>query len=188
MRDQTIARNYASALFELGERHGEGEAYAGAFRSLHEALGSDKRIRRFLETPKVEAAAKERVVREALRGQVPERFLRFVLVVMSKRRQRLLGLIRSEYQAMLDEAAGRVHAEVTLARQPDEATEELIAERLSRMLGKTVVPHITVNPEILGGLVVRYGDRAMDGSLRRQLLSLKREMMHASLPELPARA
>jgi F-type H+-transporting ATPase subunit delta len=66
--------------------------------------------------------------------------------------------------------------------------EALLTERLSSMLGQAVVPHIKVNPAILGGLVVRFGDRAMDGSLRRQLVSLKRDMMHATLPDLPARA
>ncbi|NIQ59162.1 MAG: ATP synthase F1 subunit delta [Gemmatimonadetes bacterium] len=186
MRTLTIARNYAAALYELGARHDEAEDYAGAFDTLTAVLASEPRIRRFLETPKVEAKEKSAVVRQALEGRAPERFVRFVLVVLAKRRQALLPEIRDAYQELLDEHAGRIHARVTLAREPDEATRRLIAERLSGMLGKTVVPHIAVNPEILGGLVVRYGDRALDGSLRRQLVSLKREMMHAGLPELPA--
>ncbi len=181
-----IARNYAEALFELGQEHGEGESYAQAFEALAEALGSDPRIRRFLETPKVETAAKEAVVRDALEGRVPERFLRFVLVTIAKRRQGLLDLMGEEYRELLDERMGRVHASVTLARDPDASTVELIGERLSAMLGKTVVPHITIDPSILGGLVVRYGDHALDGSLRRQLVSLKREMMHAGLPDTAA--
>jgi F-type H+-transporting ATPase subunit delta len=188
VRERTIARNYASALLELGLEHGEEERYARAFAELSETLAGDDRIQRFLATPKVEASVKESVVRQALEGRVPERFLRFVTVVMRKRRQTLLPLIGEEYRSLLDVHAGRMHAEVTLARTPDEATKALITERLSTMLGKAVVPHFTVNPEILGGLVVRYGDRSLDGSLRRQLLSLKRDMMHATLPELPARA
>lgn len=186
MRDATIARNYAGALLELGLRHGEQEAYGASFRQLAEALEGNDRVRHFLETPKISTAAKQAAVRRALEGKVTERFLRFVLVVMAKGRQRLLGRIRAEYQEMIDAHAGRIHAEVTLARQPDAGTERAIADRLSVMLGKTVEPHFTVNPAILGGLVVRYGDHLMDGSLRRQLLSLKREMMHAGLPELPA--
>ncbi len=188
MRERTIARNYASALLELGLEHGEEESYAGAFAALSETLAGDDRIQLFLATPKVEPAVKESVVREALEGRVPERFLRFVTVVMRKRRQTLLPVMGEEYRTLLDAHAGRMHAEVTLARKPDQATEQLITERLTAMLGKTVVPHFTVKPEILGGLVVRYGDRSLDGSLRRQLLSLKRDMMHATLPELPARA
>lgn len=188
MRDRTVARNYVQALFDLGLEHGEEESYASAFRALSETVAADARIARFLATPKVEAGVKEKVVRGALAGRVPERFLRFVLVVMRKRRQTLLPLMAEEYQTLLDAHSGRVHASVTLAREPDAAMEALIAERLSSMLGQTVVPHITVNPDILGGLVLRFGDRAMDGSLRRQLVSLKRDMMHATLPELPARA
>lgn len=186
MRERTVARNYASALFEMGLSHDEHEAYAVAFRALSELLTEDPRIQQFLATPKVEPAEKEATLRRALERRVPERFLRFVLVVLRKRRQVMLPLIAEEYQTLVDEHSGRIHASVTLAREPDEATTTLIAERLSSMLGKSVVPHIRVDPEILGGLVVRYGDRALDGSLRRQLTSLKRDMMHATLPEIPA--
>ena len=186
MRDQTIARNYAAALLELGQRHEEAQAYADAFDALADVLADDT-VRRFLETPKVEVKEKHEVLRTALDGRVPEPFLRFLLVVVAKGRQQLLAEIRQEYQELLDAAVGRVHASVTLAREADAEAERLLTERLSALLGKDVVPHITVNPAILGGLV-RDGDRAMDGSLRRQLLSLKREMMHARLPELPADA
>lgn len=187
MRNQTIARNYAAALFELGQRHDEAQAYADAFSALDEVLADD-RVLRFLETPKVEPEDKRAVLRTALEGRVPDRFLHFLLLVVTKRRQVLLPVIRSEYRTLLDAAVGRIHADVTLARAADVEAERLITERLSALLGKDVIPHITVNPAILGGLVVRYGDRAMDGSLRRQLLTLKRQMMHASLPERSADA
>ena len=187
MRAPIIARNYAEALFELGQRHGEAEAYADAFDALDEVLASE-RVMRFLETPKVEVDEKQAVLRSALEGRVPGRFLSFLMVVVSKRRQALLPGIRVQYRELLDAALGRIHADVTLARPADAEAEGMLADRLSDLLGKDVVPHITVNPEILGGLVVRYGDRAMDGSLRRQLISLKRQMMNAGLPELPADA
>jgi F-type H+-transporting ATPase subunit delta len=187
VRATTIARNYAEALFELGNTHGETAAYAESFLRMS-ALLEDDRVQRFLDTPKIDLAAKQAAMRKTLEGRVPERFLRFVLVVLSKRRQGLLDVIQREYQARVDEHAGQIHAEVTLAREPDEATRALIGERLSKLLGMKVLPHITVNPDILGGLVVRYGDRAMDASLRRQLVSLKRDMLNATLPELPASA
>ena len=187
MRDQTIARNYAAALFELGQRHDEAQAYADAFDALDEVVAEDM-VHRFLETPKVEVKEKQGVLKTALEDRVPERFLHFVLVVVAKGRQALLPSMRLQYRELLDAAMGRIHANVTLAREADVEAERFLTQRLSELLGKDGVPHITVNPDILGGLVVRFGDRAMDGSLRRQLLSLKWEMMHASLPELPADA
>lgn len=183
MRHTTIGRNYAEALYSLGQKRGEAEAYADAFIELDRALASDLRIRRFLETPKIDPPAKQAVLRSALEGRVPEAFLNFVLVVVAKHRQGRLHAIREEYDVILDERAGRVQAEVTLARQPDERLIEEIRSRLSTMLGKTVVANVHVNPAILGGIVVRYGDRVLDGSVRRQLASLKREMMHAGLPQ-----
>ena len=181
MRDQTIARNYAEALLEVGENHDESEAYGRAFAELDRVL-EDERITGFLATPMIGAETKGAALRNALNGRVPDRFLNFVLVVLGHRRQRLLPDIRREFDTLLDTRAGRTHAQVTLARPADEATVREIGDRLTKMLGRQVVPHVTVNPAIVGGIIVKYGDRVLDGSLRRRLLSLKREMLHARLP------
>lgn len=181
MRDTTIARNYAQVLFALGERHGEQAAMAAALDELVATLDAEPQVRRFLETPKVELTAKKGVVDEALRGRVPPLFLNFVHVVLERGRQRVLGEVAREYRTLADERAGRVHVRVTLAREPDERLEREIAADLSRILKKTVLPHVRVDPHILGGIVVRYGDRVLDGSLRRRLLSLRHRLLEADL-------
>jgi F-type H+-transporting ATPase subunit delta len=56
-----------------------------------------------------------------------------------------------------------------------------LQETLSALLGKTAVPHVRVNPEILGGVVVKAGDRIYDGSLRRRLDRLRRQLMSVGL-------
>lgn len=181
MRDSTIARNYADALFALGERHAQLEPYGAALALVVEVLEQEPRLRLFLETPKVEPSEKKRVLSEALQGQIPPLVLNFLLVVLDKRRQRLIPQIAREYRALLDESLGRLYAEVTLAREPDERTEREIAAELSEALGKTVIPHVQVDPSILGGIIVRYGDRVLDGSLRRRLVTLRRRMLGAEL-------
>lgn len=181
MRESTIARSYAEALFELGERHGQSEAFSAALALIATTLESEHRLRLFLETPKVEPAEKKRVLTEALHGEVPPLVLNFLLVVLDKGRQRILPQIAREYRALLDESLGRIHAEVTVAREPDERTEREIAAELSRALGKTVLPSIQVDPKIIGGIIVRYGDRVLDGSLRRRLVTLRRRLLDAKL-------
>jgi F-type H+-transporting ATPase subunit delta len=71
----------------------------------------------------------------------------------------------------------RVHAGVVLADEPDTRLERLVIDRLATALGKDVRAHFRADPTILGGVVVRVGDRVYDGSMRRRLAVLKRRML-----------
>ena len=182
MRSSIVARSYAEALFELGERQNAHDDFAQGLNTVTSLLESDARGRAFLETPKIEVAHKKAALRQALQSHVSPVFLNFLLVVLEKRRQKLLRGIAAEYRELLDEKLGRLHVQVSMAHEPDEQTEQTVISELSRILGRTVIPHITVDPSLLGGIVVRYGDNVMDGSLRRQLLSLRQRLVQASLP------
>lgn len=182
MRDTTVARSYAETLFELGRRHGRLEEYGSALETVARLLDADPRFRIFLETPRIDDAERKRVVRKVFGGALPKAVVNFVLVAIDKRRQRLLRSIAREYALLLDEHLGREHVEVTLAREPDPATEKLIAERLSTALGRQAIPHVRVRPEIIGGLIVRTRDTIYDGSVRRRLDGLRRRLLQAPLP------
>ncbi|MBX6364165.1 MAG: ATP synthase F1 subunit delta [Gemmatimonadetes bacterium] len=177
MRGTTVARSYAEALFELGQKHGQAEAFATAFHQVTDLLEREPRARLFLDTPKIDPEEKKRVVEETLRGRVPQLFINFLKVVVDRGRQRALPAMAREYDAILDESLGRLHVDVTLAREPDERTEEDIVAELSRVTGRKVVLHVRVQPQILGGLVARYEDKVLDGSLRRRLTSLRRHLL-----------
>lgn len=179
MEKATIARSYATALFELAERTRDVESVSRAFASVNALLSANRRIGEFLGSPRIDVADKKRVLRSGFEGRVPAIFLNFLLVVLDKRRQRLLREIAHEYRAIRDDAQGRVRAEVTLAREPDERLEEEIATALSSRLGRVVIPHFRVDPKILGGVRVRYQDRVIDGTLRRRLIALRRAMLSA---------
>jgi F-type H+-transporting ATPase subunit delta len=181
VRDSIVARSYAGALFELAERHDAHDDFAQGLNTVTALVASDARIRNFFETPKIAVGEKKRVLRDALQDQVSPMFMQFVLVVLQKRRQRLLRSIAAAYRELLDEKLGRLHAQVTLAREPDEALEHAIIAELTRLTGRTVVPHVTVDPEILGGIVVRFGDHIMDGSVRRRLNRLRQRLVQATL-------
>jgi F-type H+-transporting ATPase subunit delta len=103
------------------------------------------------------------------------------MVVVDKRRHRILPEIAQEYRALLDEQLGLLNVDVTLAHEPDERAEEEITAELTRILGRKVVPHIRVEPAILGGIVVRYADRLLDGSLRRKLMRLRTRMLETNV-------
>lgn len=182
MRDETVARSYAEALFELAQRHEGIEVYGEGISTVAALLDENPQFRLFLETPRVDAGDKKAVLRKAFGDQLPVNLVNFLLVTIDKRRQRLLREISREYSALVDEHLNRAHVEVTVARRLDQASLDQVAERLSGLLGKTAIPHQRVKPEILGGVVVRAGDTIFDGSLRRRLDRMRRRLVKAGTP------
>lgn len=185
MRSELIARNYAETLLDLADRNGGAAAMDQFAAALDEVAGlvqSDPRVRQFLETPRVPAADKKKVLQGALAGRAPQLFLRFVGVLVDKRRQTLLPEIAEAYRGLVDERMGRVRVLVAISHPPDEALQAEIGNALARRLGRTVIPTFTVDPELLGGMVVKVGDEILDGSVRTRAARLRRAMMAAQLP------
>lgn len=171
MRNVTVARNYAEALFEAGTEFGPLlDAVAGA-------IAADERIATALESPRVSKGAKSRILERALATEAPAEFVRFLQSVVRRGRQGLLGEMAQEYQRLLDQRFNRVHAGVTLAADADDRAQRQIVERLTKALGREVRAHFRTDPRILGGVVVRVGDRILDGSVRRRLTALQRRML-----------
>lgn len=179
-----IARNYAETVLELARRSGGDPAIDQYGRALNEVaalLRAEPRIREFLETPRVTTEQRKRAVRGSFQGRVPEPLLRFLLVVIEKRRQALLQKIAAEYVTLVDELRGRVRAHVTLSRPADATLQKEIVASLEKRLGKKVVPSFSADPGLVGGVLIRVGDELYDGSMRRRIAGLKRRMMAATL-------
>jgi F-type H+-transporting ATPase subunit delta len=142
-------------------------------RELADSIESDAKLRAFLLSPRVSPDQKNAVLGKAFQDRFPRLLVRYLQTLVSKGRHMLLPQIVAEYYNLLDEAEGRVHARVTVARAQSEADEAALTAQLSRALGKQVVPHVAVNPAILGGVIVKVGDTVMDGSVRRRLALLR---------------
>lgn len=177
MRGETIARNYASALFELAVRDDQTETWGEALDQVVSLLDEVPDFQRFLETPRIDAARKKEVLRESFHGRIPPSVLNFVLLVVDKRRQRLLPEMAEEYRTLQDVQLGRTHVEVQVARPLETGEQAEIAAELSRILGRTAIPHVRVRPELLGGIIFRSGDTIFDGSVRRRLQRMRRQLM-----------
>ncbi len=181
MRDETVARNYAETLFELADRNDAVEDYGEAIETVARVIDENREFRVFLQTPRIDDDDKKDLVRKVFGDKLPKHVVNFMLVTIDKRRQRLLRGIATQYHALLDERMGREHVQVSVARPVDDATREVIADKLSAALGKKAIPHIRVRPEIIGGIVVRTGDTIYDGSVRRKLDGMRRRLLAADI-------
>ena len=180
MREDTVVRNYAETLFDLAQRHGGAKGW-GESAAAVAGLMENRKVLGFLVTPRVAAEAKKETLERALGPTVPPMLLRFLKVVVDKGRQRLLPAILRDFQGLLDRHLGLRHMEVTVARELEAEEESELADRLSAATGATVIPSVRVRPEIIGGIVLREGDTLYDGSLKRQLDSMRRRLMGAEI-------
>ena len=176
MRSETVARNYAEALFELGQRAGKAERYADLIDAVAAAVATTPKVEAVLMSPRVPKSEKARILGSAMKD-APRDFVLFLQALVKRGRHRLLREIAHEYMELLDQKMDRVRAGVTLARTPDEKLQRTIQELLSRQLDKQVIAAYSVDPEILGGAIIRVGDRVLDGSLRRRMTRLRRQLL-----------
>ena len=177
MRDTTIARNYAETLLVLATKAEDLRGWGGMLTEVADAMGSNPTLRLFLESPRVSAVQKNAVLAKAFQDRMPRLMVRYLQSLVTHRRQMLIPRIAREYMDLVDETEGRIHARVTVARETGAEEASAIGTQLSRMFGKEVVPHLTVDPAIMGGLVVHVGDTVLDGSVRKRLASLRRRML-----------
>jgi F-type H+-transporting ATPase subunit delta len=97
--------------------------------------------------------------------------------VVKRGRQGILREIADEYLALVDVKLERVRARVLLARDADAAEQKAITAALSEALGKQAIATYGVDASLLGGVLVRVGDRVFDGSVKRRMLTLRRALL-----------
>jgi F-type H+-transporting ATPase subunit delta len=172
----TIGLNYAEALFDLGEKSGRTAEYAELIAAVAAAIDHSPEVQSVLMSPRVPKAAKAKLLSEAMKS-APREFVLFLQAVVQRGRQGLLREIAAQYAGLVDIKHNRIRAGVTLARPASPELERSITEALTRALGKEVVATFATDPAILGGTVVRVGERVYDGSVRRRMTRLRRQLL-----------
>jgi len=179
VKSSVVARNYADALLELGRREQAVERFGQLIDAVAGVVTTDPTVHGVLMSPRVTKAAKARLLTDALKDVAPASFTGFLGAIVRRGRQGDLADISAAYQDAADAHFNRVHASVVTAHAVDESLAAAVAKRLTAAVGKEVLPHFRTDPAIVGGVVVRMGDRVFDGSLRRRIQTLRYRLLHA---------
>jgi F-type H+-transporting ATPase subunit delta len=168
------ARRYAKAVFELAQQEGQVAEWDRRLAEVRELL-SDPEVAAVLTNPTI--ATEQRM---ALVAAAPHLFddeaTNLAKLLIESDRVRDVGAIELEFQRLADEAAGRVRATVTTAVELTPKDRDRVADELSKRLGKEISLHVVVDPRILGGLKLQYGDRLVDASVATRLQQLRRRL------------
>jgi len=170
---QQLGDVYARALLAFAADAGNVDQLVDELGEVVEAINGVAGLRDALESPRVGVESKVDLLDKAFAGKVEKGLLHFLKVVGNKGRFDCLGAIASSAKTLRDEMSGRVQAVVTSASPMDSEVVGRITDQLSNTLGKDVSLQVLVDPEILGGIVVRVGDTVYDGSVVNQLSQVR---------------
>ncbi|MGC8666625.1 MAG: ATP synthase F1 subunit delta [Chthonomonadales bacterium] len=175
--DARAGRRYAAALFNTALAHGAAEAVREDLRQLASLWASMPLLRRSLESPLMPAARKREVVDQVLAPRLHELTVRFLHLLIGKRREEILPDVQRTYDRMADLQQGIVRAEAVTAVELDDVQRAALVEALERRTGRNVDLTVRVDPAIIGGVVVQLEDTVIDGSVRGALERLREQML-----------
>ncbi|HLA64630.1 MAG TPA: ATP synthase F1 subunit delta [Rhodothermales bacterium] len=172
-----VARRYALALYEEARARNEGEAVDDGMIALGETLDASRDLRSVLASPVVSRTKKAAVVARLFGDRLPKLVTSLMLLLIKKEREDLAVEVVAAYRALHDKRAGIVEARVRTARPLTADEAESLRKALETRTGSGVRLRLAVEPALIGGLVVRLGDRVYDGSLRHQLGLLREQLV-----------
>jgi F-type H+-transporting ATPase subunit delta len=168
------ARRYARAVFEIALEKQRLDEWQSGLEKLAQ-LAQDKSVVSFLESPDIRFEDKAGLLSERLNDTEPL-VLNLVYLLLARGKFGILADINAEYQNMLDNYHNIERAKVTTAVPLDDEDRQRLTKQLGDIIGKNVIIDPDVDPELIGGLVVRVAGKLLDGSTRGKLEALKREL------------
>ena len=180
-----LAVRYAQSLLELANERRLAEETGRELQGIGDIIAAEPAFREYLADPGVSRAERTAALERIFRGRVSELLNSFIGVMNEHGRLGLLEQTVSAYADLLDEQLGNVDVEVTTAQQlsPDEL--EQVRQRVGQAIGKNAIVHQSVDDSIIGGLVIRVGDKVIDASVQQQLRSM-RQQLHAAAQKVRA--
>jgi F-type H+-transporting ATPase subunit delta len=173
MLENDAARAYAQALFELADRDGKLDIFSEQLESIADVFNTQSELRQLMFHPQVKAEVKKDTLRQIFGTDTDQMVMNFLWLLVDRRRITGINTIWRQYRTLVNEARNLEEAEVTTAAPLGNAAQKTLQEKLSALTGKNIVLHTKIDPQIIGGVIVRMGDKLIDGSVARQLSDLR---------------
>jgi F-type H+-transporting ATPase subunit delta len=173
-----VDRVYANALFEAAQEQGKLEPVGEQLGRLVEAEREVPELRELLRNPQLDPRARRAALEDVL-GGTEELLRNFLLVLSDKGRAGQLEEIGAEFERLVAEAAGIVHAELTTAVELSDDEADKLLQQIEQASGRKVEATRTVDPDLIGGIVLQVGSHRLDASVRGRLDRLRRQLVTA---------
>ena len=175
---EEIAQVYSRSLFEVAKEQGKLDVVREQLGQFADALDSDHDLQVFLFSPYFSTAEKEDGLHKVLDGADPA-FENFLRLLIEKHRMPVLFRIRRQFDQRWQEENRLLPVQITSAVKLDDETVEHIRDQIAEQTDRTIELTADVDPDILGGIVLRVGNSILDASIKNRLETLRRQVARA---------
>ena len=182
---QYIAGVYAKSVIDASEKTGKTEEVLEQLDSfVSDVLGKIPQLDAALQSPRVTPEEKSSLIDSALAGKADQTLINFLKVLNNHDRLDCLPAINQQARTMFNELRGRVEAAVTVADELTPSLEKEVQEKLKSVLGKDVILSVKIDPEIIGGMIVKVGDTVYDTSVSNQLAQVRASALDQTMQKV----
>lgn len=172
-----LACKYAKAIFQIAVEENKLNEFGTQLTNVQRVIANHVDLAEFFNNYQIKAESKKEVINKIFQEELSQTVYHFILLLIDKRRESLLKEIVSEYKKLSNAELNIVEAKVTVATALSKVQEEQLIQKLEKTTGKTVVVETKIDQSILGGVVVRIGDKLIDGSVIRQMQVLEAQLL-----------
>ena len=176
---EEIARVYSDALFEAAQDSGQLDEVHEQLGQFTDAMNDSHDMRVFFFSPYFSSAEKREAIGEAVTGASKE-LVNFLELLAEKHRMPAIFAIRRRFDELWAEAKKRLEVTLTSAVELDQGVVDEVGAAVEKQTNRDIDLETNVDPEILGGLVLRVGNMVLDASLRSKLERLRKEVASAA--------
>lgn len=175
---EEIAQVYARSLFEVAKEHDKLDVVRDQLDELADALNDSRDLQVFLFSPYFSTDEKKEGLRKAVEDG-DEALMNFLDLLLEKHRMPAIFRIRREYDDLWEEENRLLPVQVTSAIELDDSTVKQIGDTIGEQTGQRIDLTSEVDPDILGGIVLRVGNSVLDASIRNRLEQLRKQVAKA---------
>jgi F-type H+-transporting ATPase subunit delta len=164
-----VGEIYSEVLFELAEEAGRVETVLEDLESVADILTNEPEFASILSSHAIKGDEKAQIIRRVFGGKVADLTLNFLSVLARRGRMAFLSRISDKYELLVDVYRQRTLIEVTVAKEPEEEEIVKLKADLSKAINGEVKLSVQVDPDIIGGIIIKKGDKVIDNSVKKSL-------------------
>jgi len=182
IRPSPTAIAYAQSLLELASEQKQAEPADVELAALRTIVEQTPSAREIFTNPAIGIAERQQILDRIFRGRISELVFNLLGVMNQHDRLGLIAEVAQAYHDMLDVQLGKVEVDLIVAHALDSDALVAAQQKISAALGKTAVVNQRVDESIIGGIIVKVGDKLIDSSVKHQLEAMKQQLL-ASVPK-----